>query len=131
MDYIAILHQEGDSDFGVSFPDFPGCVTAGTTLNEAKNLAKEALVEHIQILREMDEPIPVPSSLDSIKQKREHKDGLAFLVEIPSQKAVRVNVTIPEDTLVLVDRRAEKMKMSRSAFLVYAAIQYKENARKR
>ena len=29
MDYIAYLHKEKASDFGVSFPDFPGCITAG------------------------------------------------------------------------------------------------------
>jgi len=33
--YIALLQKEEDSDFGVSFPDFPGCVTAGRTLDEA------------------------------------------------------------------------------------------------
>ena len=43
MDYIAIIHNEPDSDFGVSFPDFPGCITAGRTLDEAKDMALEAL----------------------------------------------------------------------------------------
>jgi len=28
MKYIAYLHKNKGSDFGVSFPDFPGCVTA-------------------------------------------------------------------------------------------------------
>ena len=41
--YIAMLYKEPDSDFGVSFPDFPGCITAGTTLEEAWRLAEEAL----------------------------------------------------------------------------------------
>jgi predicted RNase H-like HicB family nuclease len=40
MDYIAYLHKDRDSDFGVSFPDFPGCVTAGKTLDEARRLAE-------------------------------------------------------------------------------------------
>ena len=35
MEYVAYLHKDRDSDFGVSFPDFPGCVTAGRTLEEA------------------------------------------------------------------------------------------------
>jgi predicted RNase H-like HicB family nuclease len=46
MDYIAIVHKEADSDFGVSFPDFPGCITAGRTLDEAKDMAAEALTGH-------------------------------------------------------------------------------------
>jgi len=46
--YIALVHKEGDSDFGVSFPDFPGCVTAGATLDEAARMAREALELHIE-----------------------------------------------------------------------------------
>ena len=39
MDYVAIIHKGPESDFGVSFPDFPGCITASRTLDEAKALA--------------------------------------------------------------------------------------------
>ncbi len=35
MEYIAYLHKDRKSDFGVSFPDFPGCITAGKTLDES------------------------------------------------------------------------------------------------
>ena len=42
MDYIAYLHKDRISDFGVSFPDFPGCVTAGKTLEEARRLAGDS-----------------------------------------------------------------------------------------
>ena len=41
MDYIALLRKDADSDFSVDFPDFPGCVTAGTSLEEARLLAAE------------------------------------------------------------------------------------------
>ena len=43
MEDIAFLHKEAKSDFGVSFPDFPGCITAGKTLDEAGHMASEAL----------------------------------------------------------------------------------------
>ena len=45
--YIAIVHKNPDSDFGVSFPDFPGCVTAGQNIDEAKDMAEEAITLHI------------------------------------------------------------------------------------
>src|ERR1700730_2436789 len=51
MYYVAIIHQDPDRDFGVSFPDFPGCITAGRTLDETKALALEALTGHIGVLR--------------------------------------------------------------------------------
>ena len=58
MDYIAIIHKDADSDFGVSFPDFPGCISAGRTLDEAKNMALEALTGHIAIMHAAGLPVP-------------------------------------------------------------------------
>ena len=46
--YIALLRKDPDSDYGVDFPDFPGCVTAGSTLEEARAMAEEALAFHIE-----------------------------------------------------------------------------------
>ena len=48
QNYIAVMHKDRDSDFGISFPDFPGCVTAGGTVDEAKDSAFEALALHIR-----------------------------------------------------------------------------------
>jgi predicted RNase H-like HicB family nuclease len=52
MNYIAIIHKEPNSDFGVSFPDFPGCITTGRTLGEARDMAAEALAGHIAVMQE-------------------------------------------------------------------------------
>jgi predicted RNase H-like HicB family nuclease len=41
--YVAVVHKDKDSDFGVSFPDFPGAVTAASSLDEAVEMAAEAL----------------------------------------------------------------------------------------
>ncbi len=41
--YIAVIHKDPDSDFGVSFPDFPGCITAGATIDKVKDMAHKAL----------------------------------------------------------------------------------------
>jgi predicted RNase H-like HicB family nuclease len=46
--YIALLRKDEDSDFGVDFPEFPGCITAGKTLEEARRRASEALKLHIR-----------------------------------------------------------------------------------
>jgi predicted RNase H-like HicB family nuclease len=67
MNYIAYLHKERDSDFGVSFPDFPGCVTAGRTLEEARRMAAEALALHIEGMMEDGEVVPEPSNLDALE----------------------------------------------------------------
>jgi predicted RNase H-like HicB family nuclease len=49
--YIGLIHKVEDSDFGVSFPDFPGVVTGGKSLDEARGMAEEALAFHIEAAR--------------------------------------------------------------------------------
>jgi predicted RNase H-like HicB family nuclease len=58
--YIALVHKDEDSRFGVSFPDFPGVVTAAPILNEALERAEEALALHVEGMAEDGEPIPPP-----------------------------------------------------------------------
>jgi predicted RNase H-like HicB family nuclease len=60
MEYIAYLHKDKNSDYGVSFPDFPGCITAGSTLEEARSMAAETLAFHVAGMREDGEAIPEP-----------------------------------------------------------------------
>ncbi|TET90185.1 MAG: type II toxin-antitoxin system HicB family antitoxin [Desulfobacteraceae bacterium] len=122
--YIAVIHKDPDSDFGVSFPDFPGCITAGATIDEVKNMAHEALPFHIKGMLEDGEKIPIPSRLEEIMADPDYTDAVAFLVvAIPDLKprAVRVNITMPEDTLHQIDAAAKKRGMSRSSFLAHAA----------
>lgn len=46
--YIALLRKDPGSDYGVDFPDFPGCVTAGKTLEDARRMAAEALALQVE-----------------------------------------------------------------------------------
>jgi len=122
--YIAIVHKEAKSDFGVSFPDFPGCITAGKNIDEAKDMAQEALTLHIQGMLEDGEKLPVPSRLEEIMGNSDYANAIAYLVvSVPDAKprTVRVNVTVPEMTLKQIDAAAKKRGMSRSSFLVHAA----------
>jgi predicted RNase H-like HicB family nuclease len=122
--YIAIVHKETKSDFGVSFPDFPGCITAGKNIDEAKDMAQEALALHIQGMLEDGEPLPVPSRLEDIMSDADYANAIAYLVvSVPDAKprTVRVNVTVPEMTLKQIDAAAKKRGMSRSSFLVHVA----------
>jgi predicted RNase H-like HicB family nuclease len=60
--YIAMVHKDPDSDYGVSFLDFPGLITGGTTLVDTRQSATEALAFHIEGMREAGLPIPEPTS---------------------------------------------------------------------
>src|SRR5215467_4122202 len=124
MDYIAYLHKEPDSDFGVSFPDFPGCITAGRTLEEARRLAVEALGLHIGGMLEDGDPVPEPSTLDSLARDPAMKGAVAFLVhmEPEPEKTVRINITARETQLKEIDRLANRAGLSRSAYMVQSAL---------
>ena len=122
--YIAIVHKESKSDFGVSFPDFPGCITAGKNIDEAKDMAQEALTLHIKGMLEDGDQLPVPSRLEEIMNDPNYANSIAYLVvSVPDAKprTVRVNVIVPEMTLKQIDAAAKKRGMSRSSFLVHAA----------
>lgn len=121
--YIALIHKEDGSDYGVSFPDLPGCVTAGKDLDEARAFAEEALALHLEGLAEDGEALPEPSSLTIVMDDPDNRDGVAILVAAPakSAKIVRVNITLPEDVLDEIDRYAESHGYNRSGFLAQAA----------
>ncbi|MBB3997155.1 type II toxin-antitoxin system HicB family antitoxin [Aureimonas pseudogalii] len=121
--YIALIHKDADSDYGVSFPDLPGCVTAGTDLDDARAMAAEALALHLAGMAEEGEAIPEPSSLETVMADPENRDGVAILVQAPARarKIVRVNITLAEDELAAIDAKAEAAGMTRSGFLARAA----------
>ena len=96
--YIGLIHKDADSDYGVSFPDFPGVITAGTSLDDAQALAEEALTLHVDGLVEDGEALPEPSTLDAV-------------MELPDS---RRHVTLPEDILERIDK---SRRVGRSAFL--------------
>ena len=122
--YIAIVHKDSKSDFGVSFPDFPGCITAGENIDKAKDMAQDALSLHISGMLEDGDQLPVPSKLEDIMADPDYADATAYLVvSVPDARprTVRVNITLPEMTLKQIDAASKKRGMSRSSFLVHAA----------
>jgi predicted RNase H-like HicB family nuclease len=85
--YVALIHKEAKSDYGVTFPDFPGLVTAGTTLNDAHAMAEEALAFHIEGLIVDGEALPDPSNLAEIMTDCDNRKAVAILVPIKNRSA--------------------------------------------
>ncbi len=119
--YIALIRKEADSDYGVDFPDLPGCVTAGSTLDEAAAMAREALALHLEGLEAEGEAWPEPSSLEDIMALADSRDAAAILVPAPKPKgrAARINITMDENLLEEID--AAVGPGERSGFLSQAA----------
>src|SRR3712207_4177362 len=89
--YIALVHKDEGTSFGVSFPDVPGCISAGETLDEALANAAEALAGHLALMREDGEAEPRARSLEAIGADREWADQLggAFAREVMPLTAFR------------------------------------------
>lgn len=115
--YPALIHKDQDSDYGISFVDFPGCISTGVTIEEAIEMGGEALQFHIDGMLEDGEQIPEPS--DVAKLELGDADAIVLIeAEVPDDKVERINVTIPRSVLRLIDKAAAG---NRSGFLVQAA----------
>jgi len=126
LEFIAYLHKDKNSDYGVSFPDFPGCITAGSTLEEARRMAVDALTLHIEGMREDGEEIPAPSTLDELRGDPAMKGAVAFLTEVKRpEKTVRINITARESQIAEIDRRARGVGLTRSSYVVQKALDRK------
>lgn len=98
--FPAILTYDEGYEIAVTFPDLPGCATSGKNEAAAFAMEKEALGGHLCCMEEIGEKIPAPTSLASIKPKKNER---AILVEVymptlrmaNSNKAVNRTVTIP------------------------------------
>ena len=128
MKYPIVIHKDENSDFGVTFPDLPGCFSVGASIEEAIASSQEAAECHIEGMLLDSEPIPVASSIENYKDNPDYKDGLWALVDIDisklSLKAKRINITLPERLLSTVDHYARNHGETRSGLLAQAVTEY-------
>jgi predicted RNase H-like HicB family nuclease len=57
----AVVIEKGDTSYGASVPDLPGCFAIGDTQQEVEQLIAEAISLHIESLRNHGNPVPEPS----------------------------------------------------------------------
>src|SRR3977135_4026700 len=87
--YIALIHKDPDSCYGVSFPDVPGVFTAGDTIEEAMQQAAGVLQFAAEDWTNPDGStgFKPPSTIDELRSAPEFledaKDAVVALVEFP------------------------------------------------
>ena len=128
MRYVAFLHGDDDaSGFGISFPDFPGCVSGGDTVDDALSRGGEALAFHAGGMLADGEAIPQPRSLQEIKADESIAEWLegatiAFVPLILDRGSPRrINISLDFGLLHAIDAEAKRRGMTRSEFLSSAA----------
>lgn len=132
MRYPVVIHKDEHSDFGVSIPDISGCYSAGSTYDEALTNAIEAIECHLEGLLIDNESVPVSTTIDHWINEKEFQGGVWAFVDIDlsqiSGKAKRINITMPERVLSLIDLYAKSHAIkNRSSFLADAALSYMES----
>lgn len=126
MRFVALIHKDPDSAFGVQFPDVPGCFSAGDTMEEAFRNGIEALAAHVRWLEADGEATPKPRSLDEIRDDpllAEEREGAVFM-SVPLVRdlgsTTRINVSLDYGLLDAIDEEARQRGQTRSAFIASA-----------
>ena len=132
MRYPIVIDKDPDSDYGVAVPDLPGCFSGGSTMDEALDNAVEAIECHIEGMLLDGEPIPRVQSVELHKNNSDYAGGTWAVVTVDltklSGKAKRVNVTIPERVLSLIDDYASRHGETRSGLMTQAALEFMAEA---
>jgi predicted RNase H-like HicB family nuclease len=122
---LAFVHEENGS-YGISFPDFPGCVSGGRSLDEVMRKGADALAFHIDGMVEEGIALPEPRSFAAIRGDRTLAAAMkgalltAVTIDLPT-KIERVNITIEKRLLEQIDRAAAAEGGNRSQWLANAA----------
>jgi predicted RNase H-like HicB family nuclease len=132
MNYPVVIHKDRKSDYGVSVPDLPGCISAGATVDEALAMVREAIELHLEGLIEEGGVIPLATPIEKLRADPDHKhdwaDGTWAIVNVDETtlrvKFARVGITMPERVLDAIDRHAKAHGETRSGLLARAAVRY-------
>jgi antitoxin HicB len=79
--YIALIHKDADSCYGVSFPDVPGVFTAGDTIDEAIHKAAEVLEFAAEDWSDLSgDKFPAPRTIDELRAVPDFQERAADAV---------------------------------------------------
>lgn len=128
MRYPIVIHKDKESGYGVTVPDLPGCFSADDTLEAAIESAHEAVACHLEGMLMDGEAIPPRASFEEHRVRSAYEGGIWVLVDVDisklSSKAKRINITVPERVLAIVDEAAAREGETRSGLLARAALNY-------
>lgn len=124
---VAIEMGDDKHAYGVAVPDLPGCFSAGDTVDEALANAEEAILLYLEDIVDDGKAPPAATPLAELHGNPDYRDWAWAVVDVDiaklSNKATRVNITLPDRLLHTIDDHAQSRGESRSGFLARAAIE--------
>ena len=132
---ILIEEGTGTTAFGVVVPDLPGCFSAGDTLDEAVEAAKEAAAAWIDAALDQGMPVPQPSTLKAVRNLRGYKGWTVGIIDLEQtffdDTIERVNITLPRRVLRRLDDMARTTGQSRSGLIARLTVTSSQRGDKR
>jgi len=130
LTYLSVLEPSIDGGYGIFFPDMPGCISYGSTIEEAQSMAAEALGLHIYSMEQDGDPLPAASELIDCTKELEGCIVTPISVypdlvknEIDN-KRVKTNVTLPNWLKqVAEDKGVNYSRILETALLDYLGLQ--------
>ena len=120
MHYLGIVHHDPGSDWGITFPDLPGCTSAAKRFEDLPAAAAEAVALWLEIDEESGHPRPKASDFAAIQAHPDAAGSVSLLpVPAPDSRTIRLNITLPHLLVAQIDARVGEGK--RSAFLAQSA----------
>ncbi len=117
--YPALIDGE-EGAYGVTFPDLPGVVAMGNTLDAALVNAEEALRDCAIEAEKEGETITPPSALERVKIPAGRALASVPLIRI-SGRSVRAHMTLDEGVAAFIDGEARRRGMTRKAYVEWMA----------
>ncbi len=126
--YLGVVEQDGDSAWGMWFPDMQGCFPSADEIDDLPRIAAELLRLHVEALERHGIAVSDPRSIADVMADKDVRRSLkagatTMLVPLLADpgRTVRVNVTVERGLLEQIDEAAEARGLTRSAFLAQAA----------
>jgi predicted RNase H-like HicB family nuclease len=123
---VAIEAGDDKHAWGVTVPDLPGCFSAGDTMEDALDNAREAILLHVEGLIDDGEPVPEASPIANFRGERQFRNYIWALVDVDlsqlEDSIERVNITLPRRVLRKLDAAAHAAGETRSGYIAHLAL---------
>ena len=110
--YPAVFHPNDDGSFTISYPDLPGCISEGKSLENAMHMAQDALTQWIEVSVEQELVFSAPSGVNEIAHEKGEFVSL-ICADIKDARAVRRTISLPK----WLDEKASESGLSLSRVL--------------
>lgn len=127
MFFIAEVHPDKDG-VGFIIPDLPGFVVHHETdsLNTGLKEAEDVLRDYLAAMIDSGQEIPAPRTIEAVMESAKDRNGympgfIAIRGLLPAGRTMKVTISMDEHSLAMVDAKAQRRGINRSAFLAEAA----------